>query len=161
MNHSSHFVKIFNTMKILFILSLVGFANVFAAATTYQAESATVFGARVVGSYVDYINNSGDYVEWNVNASAAGVYDLDFRYALLKDNRPLEIRINGVVVNARLAFIVTGGWSTYKTIRITKSLLRGVNKIRAVAIGASGPNMDCLIVTPSAGAPTQIGRAHV
>jgi hypothetical protein len=119
----------------------------------YQAESATRSGAVVstanagyTGSgFVDYVNSSGDFIEWTVNATAAGSRTLEFRYANGGNaDRPLEVKVNGAVASARVSFGTTGSWTTWKTVRITVTLLAGDNKIRLSATGSSGPNVDSL-----------------
>lgn len=115
--------------------------------TIYQAEQAVLFGAKVVSSYVDYINASGDYIEWTVSSPVAGPATLGFRYALSNGDRPLEIKLNNVVVNARLSFPSTGSSSTYQTVSLAVNLPAGSSKVKATAIGASGANMDYLMVT--------------
>lgn len=114
---------------------------------TYEAEAAVLFGAKVVGNYVDYVNANNDYIEWTVNAANAGSYRLEFRYALYSGDRPLEIKVNGTVIAAKLSFPATGSWKTFKTVSINASLIKGSNKIRATVTGKSGGNVDALIVT--------------
>jgi hypothetical protein len=114
----------------------------------YEAEWATVVGARAYGSYVDYINNSGDYIEWTVSVPAAGSYNLSFKYAFGGgSSRPLQISINGNVLVPSLDFPATGSTAVYRTVSIPVTLLDDINTIRATAIGASGGNMDSLTVT--------------
>lgn len=120
----------------------------------YEAEEATVVGAKIVGTYVDYINSRNDYIEWMVNASA-GTHKLEFTYALAYGDRPLEIKVNGVVVASSLSFPSTGSWKTYGTVMINASLVDGVNKVRATAIGKSGGNVDKLTVTQLDGTPPE------
>ena len=124
------------------------------AGVSYEAENAVRSGAVVSSihagytgtGFADYINPSGDYVEWTVNSPAAGSYRLDFRYALLSGGRPLEIRVNGAVVSASLAFPATGAWTTWSVSGLNANLAAGANKVRATAIGSSGANMDNLVV---------------
>lgn len=119
----------------------------------YEAEEAVVSGAIIVGSYVDYINAKNDYIEWTVNASSSGQHLLEFRYALSSGDRPLEIKVNGIVVAESLSFPATGGWKNYGTVALSVQLTGGQNRVRATAIGKSGGNMDALIVTPSGTSP--------
>ncbi|MBD0739348.1 CBM35 domain-containing protein [Streptomyces sp. CBMA29] len=124
---------------------------------TYQAESATLSGA-VVGSdnsgytgtgYADYVNASGDYVQWTVQAPAAGSYTLTFRYANATFNdRPLGISVNGAAAR-NLSFPATGSWTTWGVVALTAQLAKGANTVRATAIGFSGANVDWLGVTQS------------
>lgn len=126
------------------------------SATKLEAESAQLSGAAVssmhigyTGSgFVDYINTSGDYIEWNVNVATAGNYEISFRYALEKGSRSLQIQVNGISVNSSLSFPATGSWTTWADVSLSVMLNAGVNKIRATAIGSSGPNVDYVIVTP-------------
>lgn len=117
----------------------------------YEAEEADLFGAKVVKHYVDYVNAKNDYIEWTVQADSSSAHQLDFRYALSAGNRPLEIKVNGVVVEAELPFPQTGSWSRWELASMTANLMEGANKIRATAIGKSGGNVDYLMVTPLGG----------
>lgn len=114
---------------------------------THEAEEANVSGAKVVGSYVDYINASNDFVEWTVQVDAAGVYQLAFRYALSYGDRPLAIVVDGNVIDPALSFPNTGSWKNYGQVQINASLNSGVNKIKAIATGQSGANIDALILS--------------
>ncbi|WP_199621404.1 carbohydrate-binding protein [Paenibacillus alkalitolerans] len=129
--------------------------NYFEIPETNEAENAVLSGAVAANhysgytgtGYADYVNANGDYVEWTVNASAAGTYALTFRYANGgSGDRPLKITVNGSVVNSGLSFPPTGGWSTWSTVSINASLNTGTNTVRATAIGSSGGNVDSLTV---------------
>jgi glucose/arabinose dehydrogenase len=121
---------------------------------TYQAESATLHGAKVVkdnagytgSGYADYQNASGDYVEWSINQDIATTQELDIRYANLGASRPLQLMVDGVVVTASLAFPSTGAWNKWGTVSVFLNLTVGTHKIRLTAIGSSGPNIDSLTV---------------
>jgi hypothetical protein len=126
-------------------------------ATTLQAEYAARSGATVAGEnsgysgsgYVDFQHASGDWVEWTYTAASARNYSLTFRYANGgTPDRPLELKVNGVVVRSRLSFPATGGWSTWKTVTTTVALKAGTNKVRLTAVGLDGPNLDRLEIRP-------------
>ena len=127
---------------------------------TLEAEDAALSGAKIAtnhpgfsgSGFVDYVNASGDYVEWTVDVPIAGDYALAFTYALGQGNRPLAISVNGTVVASALAFPGTGGWSTWNETEVTVALAAGVNQVRATATGQSGANVDYLTVS-SAGDP--------
>ncbi len=119
----------------------------------YEAENAVLSGAVVANDrsgysgtgFADYVNASGDYVEWTVNAASAGSKTLTFRYANGgSTDRPLEIKVNGVVVTSSKSFPSTGGWTNWGTVTMTAALNAGSNTIRATAIGSSGGNIDYL-----------------
>jgi hypothetical protein len=121
----------------------------------YEAEYAQLSGPVVAnsqtgytgGGFADYINNSSDYVNWTINTSEAGLYDLSFRYALQSGSRPLSIQLNGQTVEPSLAFSATGSWQNwgYATIK-SLYLPSGTNSVRATAIGSSGANIDHLLM---------------
>jgi hypothetical protein len=123
------------------------------AGTVYQAESAVLSGAirssadgGFTGSgYADYTNASGDYVRWSVTNQTAGTRTISVRYANGgTTDRPLELRVNGVVVQSRVSFASTGSWTTWRTVSLTVNLNSGVNTVQFTAIGASGANLDSL-----------------
>ena len=124
---------------------------------TYQAEDATIVGARFLRSkagytgrgYVDYQRASGDYIEWSVFAAADGPHNLDFRYANGGGSaRPLALTINGAAQapNSSVSFAPTGSWTNWRTTSMPVTLRAGMNRIRLTATGRSGPNIDALAV---------------
>src|SRR6266545_3015431 len=136
--------------------------DVAAPSTDYQAEDATIFHGTVdtdhtgfTGTgFVNYANEVGSYVEWTVSAASAGTVSTGFRYANgTTTNRPMDIRVNGTVARAGLAFPGTGSWDTWQTVTIAVALNAGANTIRATATTVNGgPNVDRL----SAGVPGDI-----
>ncbi|MEP6594969.1 MAG: carbohydrate-binding protein [Ginsengibacter sp.] len=95
--------------------------------------------------FVDYLNNTGDFIEWTLNKTSPGSVSLNFRYAngsLV--NRPLKLEVNGIVVTANLAFPPTGGWTKWSIATDTVNLVTGANKIKLTAVGSSGANIDHL-----------------
>jgi hypothetical protein len=98
--------------------------------------------------FVDYTNVTGSYVEFAVNAAAAGPATLTFRYANgTTTNRPMDIAVNGTVVSPALAFGATTNWDTWATKSVTVNLVAGVNTVRATATTANGgPNLDKITI---------------
>lgn len=120
---------------------------------TLEAEQAVLSGAVISSNqpgftgtgFGDYVNASGDFIEWTVNATNAGVFSLRFRYANGgTNNRPLQLKINGTVINGSLAFPPTGSWSAWSLSPVNASLISGANKIRLTTTGSNGPNIDHL-----------------
>ena len=136
---------------------------------TLEAENATLSGPVVSNihagytgtGFADYINASGDYVQWSASIATAGSYTLTFRYALVSGARPLSVSVNGTVVNASLAFPSTGAWATWSTVSITANLNAGTNTIRATAIGSSGPNVDNLVIQSASAGLSALALAPV
>jgi hypothetical protein len=132
------------------------------AAATYQAEAATLSGplalsdvAGFTGSgFADYRHARGDYVEFAIDAGAAGDYALDFRYANgSASDRPLELRVDGRVVDPQMSFAPTGSWRTWKTVGRSLALGAGAHTVRLTSVGSNGPNLDALAVTRRPAAP--------
>ncbi|MCU7549439.1 carbohydrate-binding protein [Chitinophagaceae bacterium LB-8] len=114
------------------------FLNKVVVASNHPGYTGTGFG--------DYINNSGDYIEWTVNKPGAGAVSLQFRYANgSTGNRALKLEVNRKVIASALAFPPTGAWNNWSTVNITANLMDGVNKVRLTAIGSSGANIDHLV----------------
>jgi hypothetical protein len=118
-----------------------------------EAENATLAGPVVATNqagftgtgFADYGTTPGQYIEWNVNASQAGMYTLDFRYANGSvANRPLELSVNGAVDQASLAFNPTPAWTTWRHVVEQVALSAGNNLVRLTMNGTDGPNIDNL-----------------
>jgi len=127
--------------------------------TRYQAEDAmlykafeeTIHAGYDGRSYVNYDNEPGGYIEWNVNVSSSGTYKLIFRYANgSNNNRPMEIRVNSNLVAGSLDFYPTSAWTVWNDQSIVVTLNAGNNVIRATGIASDGgPNVDYLEVIPT------------
>lgn len=120
---------------------------------TLEAELAELRNAVVATNhtgytgkgFVNFINDAGDFIEWTLNKSSAGIVDIYFRYANDKnDSRPVELMINGVVVADSLEFPKTGTWDDWKDLLFSTVLQQGTNKIRLTTIGRDGANIDHL-----------------
>ena len=134
-----------------------------AASSRYEAENATISQGAIATNhlnysgtgFVDYTNVVGSYVEFPVNAATAGTATLTFRHANgTTTNRPMDIRVNGTLVSAGLAFNPTGNWDTWANVTLNVTLTAGTNTVRATATTANGgPNLDFLdvdVTTPPA-----------
>lgn len=131
--------------------------SVAAPSTDYQAEDATVSQGTVAANhlnytgagFVDYTNTAGSYVQFTVNAAAAGSAALGFRYANgTTADRPMDIAVNGVVVASAVSFPPTADWDTWATRTVNAALVAGANTVRATATAAAGgPNLDRLRVS--------------
>ncbi|MFI6094814.1 TIM-barrel domain-containing protein [Lentzea sp. NPDC051213] len=125
-------------------------------AMVYEAEDSALSGPAIGSEhagytgngFADFINASGDYVEWTITVATAGRYTLTFRYANGGTaDRPLAISVNGAVVNGGLPFLPTGSWKDWRNTSLTATLPAGsAVRIRAAATGANGPNLDSLTV---------------
>lgn len=120
----------------------------------YEAESGissmTIVDIKHSGftgdGFIDFKpNQPGGTIEWTVDVPEAGIYTLQFRYAHAEGNRPLEVQVNGEVVEKELAFLGTGDWANWQTVSTAAELKKGKNTIIVKAIGADGGgNIDHL-----------------
>jgi len=110
-----------------------------AAVTTYQAETATIFRGALESihtgfsgtAYVNTFQEAGSYVEWLVTVPRAVTATLTVRFANGTDvNRPMTVRVNGVVVNPALSFLqgnrVNWGVTRGKNSESITALISGV-----------------------------------
>lgn len=131
-------------------------------AKKYEAEAAKVVGAKIANDkvgysgtgFVDYVQPSGDYVEWTVNASYSGSYALLIGYAQgSNSSRTLAIQVDGKVAQNR-SFISTGSWQTWATqTGPSVYLTAGIHTVRATSVGTKGPNLDYLSLVPTDATP--------
>jgi pectate lyase len=142
---------------ILFLI-LVVYSLEINALNVFQAEEATIYlgiveneHAGYTGSgYVNGDNMAGSYVEWKVSMADSGQQVLTFYFANgSTDDRPMEIRINGEVINPGLSFPGSGDWTNWQaSAELNVVLNKGVNLIKATATTASGgPNLDRIELT--------------
>lgn len=119
---------------------------------TLQAETASLNGVKVADNHPDFsgtgfgdfINPSGDFVEWTFNKAVAGLVTLQIRYSNGKEpDRPLRLEVNGQLIST-LSFPSTGDWTNWALAQAVVNLNTGVNTIRLTATGSSGPNVDYL-----------------
>ncbi len=139
-------------------MKIISYSVIVPPAVEYQAEDATIYHSVVQSErtgytgtgYVNYKNEIGSYIEWVVGAAQSGVQNLTFRYANGKSaDRPMEIIVDGTVVDSSLSFLPTGTWTTWEVSITSANLTSGVNNIiRATGVTSdSGPNVDKLDVS--------------
>ena len=103
------------------------------------------------GYYINLSNSSGQGITWAVSAGAAGTYNLVWRYANAGSQSATTARVlvNGVQVNAAVAFPKTAAWTTWTTTaQIPVTLVAGANKIRLeTTVAAEFANIDWIEIT--------------
>lgn len=118
----------------------------------YEAEKAVIKGANKEDTYVDLFADTGAYVEWTVNTSAAGNHKVMIQYALASGaDRPMSLSVNNAIVKSALSMPNTGSWTKWKqTTAVMVSLKAGANKIRLTSTGLGGGRIDWLGTAPAA-----------
>ncbi|MEU9183851.1 PQQ-dependent sugar dehydrogenase [Streptomyces sp. NPDC048484] len=131
-----------------------------AAPTRYESENASyVSGSTVDDNFPGYSgtgfvntpNSAGSYVEFTVDAAAAGNAKLALRYTNgTTADRPADIAVNGSVVKVGYSFPSTGTWSDWTTATVSVQVGAGSNKIRLTATASGGlANTDYLDFEPA------------
>lgn len=122
------------------------------AGVTYEMEDGQISGNALIASistgftgsgYIHYFK-SGGTVEHTVNAPLAGLYELAFRYSLLKQ-ADSQIVVNGLLVDPSLVFTATAQ-SEWNIVSTTVELDAGENSV-SLSFSNSQINVDSMIVT--------------
>ncbi|NBC97379.1 MAG: carbohydrate-binding protein, partial [Deinococcus-Thermus bacterium] len=121
-----------------------------------EAEDATLGGTVTTAAdnpgyrgtgYADFGTDAADFVEWTVDITTAGLYDLAFGYAngAPTGDRSLLLEVDDTFVE-RLAFATTGTWTdwTEQAGSAAIDLDAGTHTIRLASDGGDGPNLDYL-----------------
>jgi hypothetical protein len=159
-------LKAVTTCASLFVAGvLVGLSQTaaHAAPTRYEAETSPAVCTGTIdsnhagysgGGFCNGTNAAGDYVQFTVNASAAGTAALAVRFASgTTSSRPAGLIVNGTTVQS-VSFEGTVSWSTWVTKTLTVNVNSGSNTIRFNPTSSVGlPNIDYIDV--EAGGTTQ------
>ncbi|WP_435178895.1 glycoside hydrolase family 88 protein [Actinacidiphila sp. bgisy145] len=131
-----------------------------ASGAVYEAEDATIYHGTVDTDHLGYTgtgfvntaNEAGAYVEFSVDAPAAGDATLALRYANgTASGRQADVSVNSTVVSAP-AFDPTTDWNTWAVSRIPVTLRAGTNLVRVTGTTVGGlPDLDSLTVADTAG----------
>jgi hypothetical protein len=133
-----------------------------ATTVTLQAEDATISGGSVASSYTGYSGTgyadmdgtSGSYVQFTVNATAAGSASLKIYYANgTGSSVTYNVLVNGSGSSKSFS---SGAWTTWSSASRTVTLVSGSNtiKIQATAATTNGINFDRIEVTGSVSSST-------
>ncbi len=118
-----------------------------------EAEEAEVVGAEIANNhtgysgtgFVDFIHKTGDYIEWTTQTQVPGTYGLTFIFSNASPAaRYLAVTVDGKEAGDHSFIPITSwdSWAGYSAPQVY--LTQGQHKIRATAIGTSGPNVDYL-----------------
>jgi len=172
-----NFSDVIDTSNVLNFVDDLSFTNVWIngaripdvnpmLANRYEAERATISQGAVETAhagysgtgFVNYANLTGSYVQWTVNAAAAGTATLALRYGNgTTTDRPMDISVNGTVVASGVSFPSTGVWTNWTVKRITAALNAGTNTVRATATTVNGgPNVDFLEIASATSPPPAV-----
>ena len=95
----------------------------------------------------------GEWLRYSVNVSTAGVYNLDIRVAVGGSGGVLHVEVDGENVTGPIAVSNTGGWQTWRTIRVPGVTLDNGPQVWRIVIdtantaGKSVANLNWLSAT--------------
>lgn len=127
-----------------------------------QAETAAASPSAPVGAtdygfldwgYRSFAGAGRDaWIEWWVEVPAATATALSFRYSNGgPGNRPLDLLVDGQVVQPAMPFPATGAWREWRVASSAPvNLSPGWHSIRIRATGSGGPNVDAMWLESSA-----------
>jgi hypothetical protein len=96
---------------------------------------------------------AGEWLNYTVDVSTAGTYDLDIRVASPNVGGTFHIEVNGVDKTGPISMPSTGGWQTWRTIRVSGVTLNAGTQVWRVVIdtnsstGGSAGNLNWLQAT--------------
>ncbi|MBK8808170.1 MAG: carbohydrate-binding protein [Bacteroidales bacterium] len=98
---------------------------------------------------------AGEWLEYTVNVTTAGKYNLVLRAACNGDARTVDIQANGVTVAPNVAIPNTTGWQIWQDVTVKDvTLTAGIQVIR-VTIGATDyVNLNYMTFAPASTPPT-------
>jgi GH35 family endo-1,4-beta-xylanase/predicted nucleic acid-binding Zn-ribbon protein len=84
----------------------------------------------------------GEWLEYTVNVTSDGVYDLDLRMAADGDGKILHIEMDGNDVSGAINVPNTGGWQTWQTVTVNGVSLTAGEHIMRIVFDASYMNLN-------------------
>lgn len=111
-------------------------------------DKPTKYTGYTGNGYADF-GGKGSYVEWNVETSfEQSDYELSVRYSA-PNQRSCYLYVDNIK-RGDYSIDSTGSWNKWEESKsITVSLGEGIHKIKIVAVGDSGPNIDFLSISSS------------
>jgi hypothetical protein len=93
-----------------------------------------------------YVNlNANGVITWTYTAPKAGIYLIEFRYAINSGSVPVTLSVNGNVVDQSLSFWTTG--NTWQAESRFEPLAAGVNTI-SIKVATAGSSIDHMNIVP-------------
>jgi len=95
----------------------------------------------------------GEWLRYSVNVTTAGVYNFDIRFAVGGTGGTFHVEVGGVNVTGPIAVTSTGGWQTWRTVRVSGITLAAGPQVWRVVIdsantaGKSAANLNWLSAT--------------
>lgn len=90
--------------------------------------------------YAVFEASAGEWLKYTINASNAGTYNINVRYASQFNNGGFHLEIDGVNVTGQMTANSTGGWSIFQTISKTGVSISAGQHIVRLVFDTNSPN---------------------
>jgi dienelactone hydrolase len=108
------------------------------------------------GKNIGYIDN-GDWMDYSVNASAAGTYTVNFRVATPNSGAQLQIKNSSGSVLATVTLPTTGGFQSWQSVSASINLPAGTQNIRVQSSAGAAWNFNYMEFTSGGSTSTSTG----
>lgn len=96
--------------------------------------------------YAVFEASAGEWLEYTINASNAGIYDIDVAYASKFNNGKFHVEIDGIDVTGQMTANSTGNWRTFQTLSKTGVSISAGQHIVRLAFDSNSPNScNCVV----------------
>lgn len=120
-------------------------------------DGVDIEGCSEGGYNIGYVAN-GEWLEYTVNVTQAGIYTIQARVATPYTNKTFHIELDGQNISGPIAVPVTGGFQGWQTVSVnTPALSTGVKTLR-IAMDAADLNINYLTfaIAGSGGSAPQV-----
>ena len=108
------------------------------------------------GGYNIGYTAAGEWLEYTVNITTAGKYDVAVRVAAATAGKSMYVEMNGVNITGTIAIPNTGGWQVWQTVTVPNITLTTGTKIMKVVMVTDGFNFNYINITASTTTPTNV-----
>jgi beta-xylosidase len=110
---------------------------------TYRNDEVDVeTTSDATGAYnIGYALN-GEWLEYTVNVTSAGLYSLDLRMAADGTGKTLHVEMDGVNITGAITVPSTGGWQIWQTVTINNLNLTTGQKVMRIAFDSDYMNLN-------------------
>ena len=92
------------------------------------------------GGFVVGWAGAGEWLQYSVNVTTAGIYDIDFRVASADAGGTFHLEVNGVDRTGPLTVPDTGGWDTWVNVRQSAVALSAGQQVWRLVLDSDGPS---------------------
>lgn len=86
--------------------------------------------------------SAGEWLEYAVNVTAAGSYNLEVRVASINSGRTFHVEMDGANISGTIAVPNTGGWQAWQSVTISNINLTAGQKVMRVVMDGADFNLN-------------------